>query len=67
MIWPAIVQQFQVKPSEADKEAPYIQDNIEATRAAYDLDDVEYSSYQATSHRRPRYRRAHRPDRAGAR
>ena len=24
MIWPAIVQQFQVKPSEADKEAPYI-------------------------------------------
>ncbi len=48
MIWPAIVQQFQVKPSEADKEAPYIQDNIEATRAAYDLDDVEYSSYQAT-------------------
>ena len=41
MIWPAIVQQFQVKPSEADKEAPYIEDNIEATRAAYDLDDVE--------------------------
>ncbi len=48
MIWPAIVQQFQVNPSEADKEAPYIQDNINATRAAYDLDDVEYSSYQAT-------------------
>ncbi len=24
MIWPAIVQQFQVKPSEADKESPYI-------------------------------------------
>ncbi len=48
MIWPAIVQQFQVKPSEADKEAPYIQDNIEATRAAYDLSDVEYASYQAT-------------------
>ena len=24
LIWPGIVQQFQVKPSEADKEAPYI-------------------------------------------
>ena len=31
MIWPAIVQQFQVKPSEADKEAPYIEKNIAAT------------------------------------
>ena len=26
LIWPGIVQQFQVKPSEADKEAPYIAD-----------------------------------------
>ena len=41
LIWPGIVQQFQVKPSEADKEAPYIEKNIEATRAAYDLEDVE--------------------------
>ena len=24
-VWPAIVQQFQVKPSEPDKEAPYIE------------------------------------------
>ncbi len=41
MIWPAIVQQFQVDPSEADKEAPYIEKNIDATRAAYDLEGVE--------------------------
>ena len=41
MIWPAVVQQFQVKPSEADREAPFIQQNIEATRAAYQLGDVE--------------------------
>jgi uncharacterized membrane protein (UPF0182 family) len=40
LIWPGIVQQFQVKPSEADKEAPYIEKNIEATRAAYDIDTV---------------------------
>ena len=32
VIWPGIVQQFQVKPSEPDKEAPYIAKNIEATR-----------------------------------
>ncbi len=44
MIWPAIVQQFQVDPSEADKEAPYIEKNIDATRAAYDLEDVETST-----------------------
>ena len=41
LIWPGIVQQFQVRPSEADKESPYISKNIEATRAAYDIDSVE--------------------------
>ena len=41
LIWPGIVQQFQVKPSEADKESPYIEKNIAATRAAYDIDTVE--------------------------
>ncbi|MEJ7796566.1 MAG: UPF0182 family protein [Nocardioides sp.] len=40
MIWPAIVQQFRVNPQEPDREAPYIAANIEATRAAYDLDDI---------------------------
>ena len=33
LIWPGIVQQFQVKPSEADKEAPYIEKNIAATQS----------------------------------
>jgi uncharacterized membrane protein (UPF0182 family) len=41
LIWPGIVQQFQVKPSEADKESTYIEKNIAATRAAYDIDTVE--------------------------
>ena len=49
MIWPGIVQQFQVKPSEADKEAKYIAANIEATRAAYDLTDVESQPYTSNS------------------
>jgi uncharacterized protein len=46
-IWPGIVQQFQVQPSEPERERPYIQRNIEATRAAYDVDDAEVTPYDA--------------------
>ncbi|MEY2841269.1 MAG: hypothetical protein RLY74_410 [Actinomycetota bacterium] len=47
-VYPALIQQFQVKPSESAKESPYIQRNIESTRAAYGLDKVEVKDYQAT-------------------
>ncbi|MEY3893727.1 MAG: hypothetical protein RIR78_505 [Actinomycetota bacterium] len=47
-VYPGAVQQFQVKPSESSKEAPYIQRNIDATRAAFGLSDVEMKDYQAT-------------------
>ena len=47
-IYPGAIQQFQVKPSESSKEAPFIQRNIDATRTAYGLDDVQVSDYQAT-------------------
>ena len=47
-IYPAAIQQFQVKPSESSKEAPFIQRNIEATRAAYGLSDVSVNDYEAT-------------------
>ena len=47
-IYPGAIQQFQVKPSESSKEAPYIQRNINATRAAYDLNGVEMQDYNAT-------------------
>lgn len=47
-VYPAAIQQFQVKPSESTKEAPYIQRNIDATRSAYGLTDVEVKDYQAT-------------------
>ena len=47
-IYPGAIQQFQVKPSESSKEAPYIQRNIDATRTAYGLDDVQIDDYQAT-------------------
>ncbi|KRA37968.1 MULTISPECIES: UPF0182 family membrane protein [unclassified Nocardioides] len=46
MIWPAIVQNFQVKPSEADKENSYIQANIDATRDAYGLSGVDTQAFQ---------------------
>jgi uncharacterized membrane protein (UPF0182 family) len=49
LIWPGIVQQFQVKPSEADREAPYIERNIEATRTAYDVADVKVDDYSSSA------------------
>lgn len=39
-IYPALVQRFQVEPSESTKEAPYIERNIEMTRIAMGLDKV---------------------------
>ncbi|MDQ3155432.1 MAG: UPF0182 family protein [Actinomycetota bacterium] len=46
-IWPAVMQSFQVKPSEPDKEAPYIGRNIEATRSAFDVSGVQVDNYTA--------------------
>ena len=48
-VWPAIMQTFQVKPSEPEKESPYIERSIEATRDAYDVSSVEETGYAATS------------------
>ena len=47
-VYPGAIQQFQVKPSESSKEAPYIQRNIDATRDAYGIAGVEIKDYQAT-------------------
>ena len=46
-VYPLVVQQFQVNPSQAVKEAPYIQRNIDATRTAYGLDNVDVKPYNA--------------------
>ena len=49
-VYPAAIQKFQVQPSEASKEAPYIARNITATRAAYGLTGhVQVQEYDATS------------------
>lgn len=44
-IYPAVVQTFQVKPAENSKEAPFIKRNIDATRQAFNLGDVETTPF----------------------
>ncbi len=46
-VWPGLMQRFQVKPDEPDKESSYIAQNIGATRAAYDLEETTVSDYDA--------------------
>jgi uncharacterized membrane protein (UPF0182 family) len=49
-IYPALVQRFQVTPTQADKEQPYIKRNIEATKLAYGIDasKVKITKYDAS-------------------
>ncbi|NEK57312.1 UPF0182 family protein [Geodermatophilus sabuli] len=47
--YPAIVQQFVVRPSANEREADYIERAIESTREAYGLSDVEYVDYAQQS------------------
>jgi uncharacterized membrane protein (UPF0182 family) len=47
MIYPAAVQAFEVNPNEPDKERPYIEDHIAATRQAYGIEGVEITDYSA--------------------
>ena len=44
-VYPAYTQQFRVKPNEIEREAEFIQRNIEATRAAYSIDDSETTTF----------------------
>ncbi|GAA3130128.1 UPF0182 family protein [Planomonospora alba] len=46
-VYPALVQQFQVKPNEQAREQVYIKRNIDATRKAYDVADAEVIDYAA--------------------
>jgi uncharacterized membrane protein (UPF0182 family) len=48
-IFPALIQSLKVKPSEKSLEAPYLQHNIDATRAAYGLDGIQKTAYQAST------------------
>jgi uncharacterized membrane protein (UPF0182 family) len=46
-VWPGLMQRFQVKPDEPDKESSYIAKNITSTRAAFDLEGTTVSEYDA--------------------
>ena len=49
-VWPGLMQRFQVKPDEPDKEASYIGKNIQATRAAFDLEDTTVTRVRRQHH-----------------
>ena len=46
-IYPAFVQRFSVEPDERNKETEYIRYNLEATKAAWMLDDIEVREFGA--------------------
>jgi uncharacterized membrane protein (UPF0182 family) len=48
-VYPGLVQKFQVVPNEIVKETPYIKRNIQYTRKAYKLQDIEVKEFPASS------------------
>ncbi|MBB4937361.1 hypothetical protein FHR32_001666 [Streptosporangium album] len=46
-VYPALVEQFQVKPNQQNKEQTYIKRNIDATRKAYGVDKADVIDYAA--------------------
>lgn len=48
-IFPGFVQRFQVSPNELNLERPYIDNNIEYTRLAFGLNEVDVRDYDASS------------------
>ncbi|MBX3104152.1 MAG: UPF0182 family protein [Cryobacterium sp.] len=52
-VYPWIVQRFQVDPSARSLEAPYIERNIDATRAAYGVSSVSETPYKAKTDTAP--------------
>ena len=51
--YPALIEQFRVRPNARSLNAPYIQNNIDATLSAYGLDDLDYTTYDATTSAQP--------------
>lgn len=48
-VWPRVLQDYYVGPNELDVEAPFIADNIQATREAYALDRIEVRAFEANT------------------
>lgn len=51
--YPSIVQTFNVKPNEPDKEAPYITAHMAATRQAFGISEVPIEDYEAVTKVQP--------------
>ena len=47
-LWPAAIQRFSVQPQELQRERPFIDRNLEATRAAFGVDAVEHVDFPAS-------------------
>lgn len=52
-LYPWVVQRFQVDPSARSLEAPYIQRNIDLTRDAFGVSDIEEIPYEAKTDAEP--------------
>lgn len=51
--YPAVIENFQVRPNAQTLEAEYISRNIDATKHAFGLDDVETTNYEAKTDAEP--------------
>jgi uncharacterized protein len=47
-IYPALVQRFSVEPNEIERETPFVQHNLDFTRYAFGLDEVEVRRFEAS-------------------
>ncbi len=47
-IYPALIQRFDVLPNQLPRELPYIANNLAATRAAYQLDEITIRPFAAS-------------------
>ncbi len=48
-IYPAVIQRLRVDPQELARETPYIERNLEATRAAYGISETELVRFDVTN------------------
>jgi uncharacterized membrane protein (UPF0182 family) len=47
--YPAVIQRFRVDPQELSREEPFIAHNLDATRAAYDIADVDVQAFPVSN------------------
>jgi uncharacterized protein len=52
-VYPAVIQRLQVAPQELEREEPYIERNLDLTRFAYGIDEVETQPFPARAELSP--------------